>query len=99
MVKCGVVAQQHPRVLKQGRHSIPQHKCVMLNLRETGKEEEKEGEREEKKGERRRRGRKGGKEKGEDVERKKGRERMKGEKQNLKKVMPPPRTPKFRDCM
>lgn len=26
LVKCGVVAQQHPRVLKQGRHSMPQHK-------------------------------------------------------------------------
>lgn len=52
LVKCGVVAQQHPKVLKQGRHSIPQHKCVMLNLRETGKEEEKEGERERRKKER-----------------------------------------------
>lgn len=79
LVKCGVVAQQHPRVLKQGRHSIPQHKCVMLNLRETGKEEEKEGEREEKKGER---------EGGEDAkgvkERKRGRERMKEERERNK---------------
>lgn len=49
LVKCGVVAQQHPGVLKQGLHSMPQHKWVMLNLRKTGKEEEKEGGREEKK--------------------------------------------------
>lgn len=94
MVKCDVVAQQHPRVLKQGRHSMPQHKWVMLNLRKTGKEEEKEGGREEK----REREREGGgtqrvKEKGEGCGKEKGKrenEGRKGEKQNLKKVMPPP---------